>query len=289
MTYLVRTIVLFLIGLWLKRKFRAELNFNSIKIVMMQVFLPAVIFFLILNRESSVGALSLWSIVAATLFLNIFTFACACYLLPRLLPGLNRRKINTNAVMLSAYAPCITVVPLAAALSTDVNATYAALFDIGDKFFIFVMLFAYISLKLQVKAGSLGDSVWNFLRKIVLQPINLALLSSLFLSSQGITLSSLPPMVQQLIVDIKSPLLILIPIFIAGVIDLGNFSRTLVSVLSYKYGFGLCCAAIFLYFFPGVISAGLGLLVVTAPLASSSLWAKQNLTEFESGVSFKTV
>ena len=86
---------------------------------------------------------------------------------------------------------------------------------------------------------------------------------------------------QQLIIDIKSPLLILIPIFIAGVIDFRNFSRTLVSVLSYKYGFGLCCAAIFLYFFPGVISAGLGLLVVTAPLASSSLWAKQNLTEFD--------
>jgi len=33
--------------------------------------------------------------------------------------------------------------------------------------------------------------------------------------------------------------------------------------------------------FPSVAAAGLGLLVVTAPLASASMWAKQNLMEFD--------
>ena len=128
-----------------------ELSFKSIKIFMMQVFLPAVIFYLILTNKEGISQIGFWNIVVATLFLTFLTFVCAKYILPKLLPNLGKRIINTNAVMLSAYAPCITVVPIAAAISTDINATYAALFDIGDKFFIFVILFGYISLQVQEK------------------------------------------------------------------------------------------------------------------------------------------
>ena len=140
MVYIARTIVLFLIGLWLKHKFKGELSFKSIKIVMMQVFLPAVIFYLILTNKEGVSEAGLWNIVAATLFLNFLTFGFAKFVLPQLLPRLGKKIINTSTVMLSAYAPCVTVVPIAAAVSTNMNATYAALFDIGDKFFIFVIL-----------------------------------------------------------------------------------------------------------------------------------------------------
>jgi len=270
-----------MIGLWLKHKFKEELSFKSIKIVMMQVFLPAVIFYLILTNKEGISENGLWMIVVATLALNFLTFGFAKFILPKLLPGLGKKIINTNAVMLSAYAPCITVVPIAAAISTNVNATYAALFDIGDKFFIFVILFAYISLQVQEKSSGLLHSASFFLKKIVLQPINLALFLSLILSSQNVVFDDLPSVVQQVIVDIKAPLLILIPIFIAGVVSFENVSKTLLSVLMYKYGFGFVVSAIFLLLFPGVISAGLGLLVVAAPLASSSMWAKQNLMEFD--------
>lgn len=281
MVYVIRTIVLFMIGLWLKNKFKEELSFKSIKIVMMQVFLPAVIFYLILTNKEGISEHGLWMIIVATLALNFLTFGFAKFVLPKLLPSLGQKIINTNAVMLSAYAPCITVVPIAAAISTNVNATYAALFDIGDKFFIFVILFAYISVQVQEKSGGFGQNASRFLKKIILQPINLALILSLVLSSQNIIFQDLPSVVQQVIVDIKAPLLILIPIFIAGVVSFENISRTLLSVLMYKYGFGFVVSAIFLLLFPGVITAGLGLLVVVAPLASSSMWAKQNLMEFD--------
>lgn len=55
MVYVIRTIVLFMIGLWLKNKFKEELSFKSIKIVMMQVFLPAVIFYLILTNKEGIS------------------------------------------------------------------------------------------------------------------------------------------------------------------------------------------------------------------------------------------
>ena len=281
MTYLIRTLVLFVIGLWLKHQFKGELSFKFIKIVMMQVFLPAVIFYLILTNKEGISSFGLWNIIVATLFLNIMTFGFAKLVLPKLLPGLEKRIVNTNAVMLSAYAPCITVVPIAAAISTNVNATYAALFDIGDKFFIFVLLFGYISLQVQSKAASPLQSAAFFVKKILFQPINIALFLSLALSSWGVSFDSLPAAAQQIIVDIKAPLLILIPIFIAGVLDFANLSKKLVSVLLYKYGFGFVVAAVFLMLFPAVSAAGLGLLVVTAPLASSSMWAKQNLMEFD--------
>ena len=281
MVYVIRTIVLFLIGLWLKHQFKGELSFKSIKIVMMQVFLPAVIFYLILTNKEGISENGLWMIIVATLALNFITFGFAKFVLPKLLPNLGKKIINTNAVMLSAYAPCITVVPIAAAISTNINATYAALFDIGDKFFIFVILFAYISFQVQEKSAGFLHNIVYFLKKIILQPINLALILSLVLSSQNIVFEDLPSVIQQIIVDIKSPLLILIPIFIAGVVSFENLSKTLVSVLMYKYGFGFIVSAIFLLLFPGVITAGLGLLVVTAPLASSSMWAKQNLVEFD--------
>ena len=280
MVYIIRTIVLFMIGLWLKNKFKEELSFKSIKIVMMQVFLPAVIFYLILTNKEGISENGLWMIIVATLALNFVTFGFAKFILPKLLPSLGKKINNTNAVMLSAYAPCITVVPIAAAVSTNINATYAALFDIGDKFFIFVILFAYISLQVQEKSAGFLHNASYFLKKIILQPINLALILSLVLVSQNIVFADLPSVVQQVIVDIKAPLLILIPIFIAGVVSFENLSQTLVSVLMYKYGFGFVVSAVFLLLFPGVITAGLGLLVVTAPLASSSMWAKQNLMEF---------
>ena len=104
------------------------------------------------------------------------------------------------------------------------------------------------------------------------------------MSSQGITFDSLPSIVQQVVVDIKAPLLILIPIFIAGVVSFENLSKTLLSVLLYKYGFGFVVSGLFLLLFPNVITVGLGLLLVTAPLASSSMWAKQNLIEFDHDV-----
>lgn len=281
MAYIVRTVFLFLMGLWLKHQFKRELSFNSLKIVMMQVFLPAVIFYLILTNKDGISEIGLWNIVVATLFLNFITFACAKYVLPVLFPKLGQKIINTNAVMLSAYAPCITVVPIAAAVSTNINATYAVLFDIGDKFFIFVVLFGYISLQVQEKSAGLWHNAKFFFRKIILQPINLALFLSLFLSSQGVSFDQLPSILQQLVVDIKGPLLILIPIFIAGVVNFENLSRTLVSVLMYKYGFGFVMSGLFLMLFPNVLTAGLGLLAVTAPLACSSMWAKQNLMEFD--------
>lgn len=281
MVYLVRTLVLFCIGLWLKGQFKSELNFNSIKIVMMQVFLPAVIFYLILSNKDGVSQVGLWSMLCATLLLNILTFWAAKYILPLLLPRLGQKVINTNSVMLSAYAPCITVVPIAAAVSTNINATYAVLFDIGDKLFIFVVLFGYISLKVKEKSLGLMHNLKFFTKKILLQPINLALFLSLFLSSQNITLDTLPPLFQQVLADIKAPLLILIPIFMAGVINFKNLSRTLLSILLYKYGFGFLVSAICLLLFPQLTAAGLGLLVITAPLACSSMWAKQNLMEFD--------
>jgi len=281
MEYLLRTIILFSIGLWLKHQFKGELSFKAIKIIMMQVFLPAVIFYLILTNKAGVSDVGLRNIVAATLFLNVLTFVSAKYVLPILMPRLGTKLINTNAVMLSAYAPCITVVPIAAAVSSNLNATYAALFDIGDKLFIFVILFGYISLQVQERSAGLLQNMALFLKRIVLQPINLALFSSLILSSQGITFDTLPLVMQQIILDIKAPLLILIPIFIAGVVNFENLSRTLLSILMYKYGFGFLVSAVFLFFFPGVITAGLGLLVVTAPLAASSMWGKQNLTAFD--------
>jgi len=281
MVYVIRTIVLFMIGLWLKNQFKEELSFKSIKIIMMQVFLPAVIFYLILTNKEGISENGLWMIIVATLALNFITFGFAKFILPKLLPRLGKKIINTNAVMLSAYAPCITVVPIAAAISTNVNATYAALFDIGDKFFIFVILFAYISVQVQENSGGFAQNASRFLKKIILQPINLALILSLVLSSQNIVFEDLPAVVQQVIIDIKTPLLILIPIFIAGVVSFKNISQTLLSVLMYKYGFGFVVSAIFLLLFPGVITAGLGLLVVVAPLASSSMWAKQNLMEFD--------
>lgn len=280
MAYLVQTIVLFFIGIWLKYRFKDDLNFNSIKILMMQVFLPAVIFYLILTNNTGVTELHVWNIVAATLGLNFITFIFARFFLPAILPKLGKRIINTNAVMLSAYAPCITVVPIAAALSTNTHATYAALFDIGDKFFIFIILFAYISIEAQDKGHSFIDKTWLFFRKIILQPINLALLASLLLVGLGIEFNELSTILQEVIISIKNPLLILIPIFIAGVVEIENISSTLLAVLMCKYGFGFLVASAFLYVFPDVISANLGLLVLTAPLASSSLWAKQNLLEF---------
>ena len=280
MSYLVRTLVLFCIGIWLKYKFKDSLNFNSLKILMMQVFLPAVIFYLILTNNTAMSELHVWNVIAATLGLNIITFVFARFVLPALLPKLGKKIINTNAVMLSAYAPCVTVVPIAAAISTNTNATYAALFDIGDKFFIFIILFAYIAIETQEKGLSLLSNTWLFFRKIVLQPINLALIASLVLVGLGIQFDDLPPTLKQVIIDIKSPLLILIPLFIAGVVELENISSKLITVLMCKYGFGFVIAALFLYAFPDVISANLGLLIVTAPLASSSLWAKQNLMEF---------
>ena len=280
MAYLVRTLILFFIGVWLKWRFKDDLNFKTIKIIMMQVFLPAVIFYLILTNKTEIAELNFWNVIIATLGLNVLTFIFARFILPGLLPGLGRKIINTNAVMLSAYAPCVTVVPIAAAISTNANATYAALFDIGDKFFIFIVLFAYISIQVQEKNKNLISSAWFFFRKIILQPINLALITSLLLSSQGIQFDDLNPVLQQVIIDIKNPLLILIPIFIAGVVKFENFSTKLLSVLMCKYGFGLLVSSAFLYAFPNIISADLGLLVITAPLASSSLWAKQNLMEF---------
>lgn len=279
--YLIRTIILFCLGLWLKRQFKSELNFNSIKIVMMQVFLPAVIFYLILSNKDGISQVGLWTMFFATLFLNIITFVSAKHILPRLLPRLGQKVINTNAIMLSAYAPCITVVPIAAAISTNINATYAVLFDIGDKLFIFVALFGYISLKVKEKSLGLVHNLKFFASKILLQPINLALFLSLLLSSQNITLETFPPVFQQVLADIKAPLLILVPIFIAGVINFKNLSRTLLCILLYKYGFGFLVSAICLLLFPQLTAAGLGLLVITAPLACSSMWAKQNLMEFD--------
>ncbi|MCH7408690.1 permease [Belliella sp. DSM 111904] len=275
-------ILLIVLGLVLKRKFTQPEQHKGLKMIILDVALPAMIFVALLKIEVNPDLLILP--VLALLF-NILFLLISKYALPVLGIEQGTASMRTLLLLLPSLAPGLTCFPFVVSyLGEDVLA-WAALADIGNKFFVLVLAYllaiSWYYKHHQLKKASTKDRVKQLLLAMLKEPINLVMISAIILLSFGINMESLPVFMSEAILMMKDMMTPLVLLFIGiAVVFKWDQLRMLAGMLLFRAGITFVISGIFVALVPMPIEAVL--LAVVFPQSAVSFWPFAHMSAIRS-------
>ncbi|MGY6560025.1 MAG: AEC family transporter [Nitritalea sp.] len=261
------------LGFLLKQKFLKEEQKNGLKIIILDIALPAMIFVALLKIEVQADLLVLP--VAALLF-NVFMLLFSCYVLPFFGVAPRTAEMRTLMLLLPSLAPGLSCFPFLAEYLGDEYLAWGALADIGNK--LFVLVIAYLlAMKWfygthQLQAQSNGEKVKSLLFAMLKEPINLVIVTALILLGFGLNLERLPVYLGDAVLMMKNMMTPLVLLFI-GVAVVFKWAqiRMIASLLTLRAGVTFLLSGLIVLFVPLPSEAAL-LFVVVFPQSACSFW-----------------
>jgi len=275
-------IVIIFIGLLLKGKLGKKEHQQSIKILILNVALPVVIFVALMKLHIKADLLILPVLV---LLFNVIFLVILKYILP--LYGIQRNSADTRTYMLliPSLAPGLSCFPFITEYLGEEALARAALADIGNK--IAVLFFSYMlamhwfyKLNRNVKHSS-NEKLKSLMLGMLNEPINIVMVGALILLGCGIYLEDFPGALQDalgLLSNLMTPLILLF-IGIAIVFKWKQF-RSIFQLLMLRSGVTFCLSALLLYFMPGAGYAAV-MLAVVFPQSACSFWPFAHMSVVE--------
>ncbi|MCH7403357.1 permease [Belliella kenyensis] len=275
-------ILLIVLGLILKRKFTQPEQQKGLKMIILDIALPAMIFVALLKIEINPDLLILP--ILALLF-NILFLVISKYALPVLGIEQGTASMRTLLLLLPSLAPGLTCFPFVVSyLGEDVLA-WAALADIGNKFFVLVLAYllaiSWYYKHHQLKKASTKDRVKQLLLAMLKEPINLVMISAIILLSFGINMEALPVFISEAILMMKDMMTPLVLLFIGiAVVFKWDQLRMLAGMLLFRAGVTFTISGIFVAMVPMPIEAIL--LAVVFPQSAVSFWPFAHMSAIRS-------
>jgi len=273
---LQKTLELILIiglGLLLQRKIAKE-NLKGIKILILSVALPAVIFVALLKIKLE-SSLLVFPLLA--LSFNLTMLAVSKYFLSTTLPKKEAAKKRTIMMLLPSLAPGLSCFPFIVVYLGDDSLAQAALADVGNKIFGLILLYMlamhwYHGRSIKDERTSSPSKLKSLALSLLNEPINMVIIVGLLLLSLGLNLTSLPHFLQNTILNLKVLMTPLVLLFIGMAVRIksGEFGIIL-SLLVRRAGITFCLSSIFVFLFPALTPA-LILLLVVFPQSACSFW-----------------
>ncbi|MUH36681.1 permease [Zobellia amurskyensis] len=271
------------LGLLLQKKV-AKQDLKGVKVIILSVALPAVIFVALLKIKLD-SSLLIFPLLA--LAFNLVMLLASKYLLNTTLSKEENSKKRTIMMLMPSLAPGLSCFPFIAIYLGDDSVALAALADVGNKIFVLILLYMVAMHWYQKRAiKDLQTSTSNKLKglglALIKEPINLVIIVGLLLLSFGFNLESLPSFVQNTALHIKVIMTPLILLFIGMAVRIksGEFGLIL-SLLTRRAGITFCLSAIFILLFPA-LSTPLILLLVVFPQSSCSFWPFAHMSAISS-------
>ncbi len=260
------------LGLLLQRKIGSPEQLKGLKVLILSVALPATIFVALLNVELSQDLLilPLLALVINGLLLG------ATHLSRGLFNELGAARQRTMMMLLPSLAPGLSCFPFVAEFLGEDAVALAALADVGNKFFVLILLYFlaihwYQRLNVATSSGE-GNKLKQLLLALVGEPINIVMIVALVMLAFGLNLQSLPGAVGSVVLRLSSIMAPLILLFIGLAVKFTRSDFGLIfRLLLWRAGLALVVSAAFLALAPG-LSAPMALLAVVFPLSSCSFW-----------------
>ncbi|MBU2947069.1 permease [Zobellia uliginosa] len=271
------------LGLLLQKKV-AKQDLKGVKVIILSVALPAVIFVALLKIKLD-SSLLIFPLLA--LAFNLVMLLASKYILNASVSKKEKSKRRTIMMLMPSLAPGLSCFPFIAIYLGDDSVALAALADVGNKIFVLILLYMVAMHWYQKRAiKDLQTSTSGKLKglglALIKEPINLVIIVGLLLLSFGLNLESLPSFVQNTALHIKVIMTPLILLFIGMAVRIksGEFGLIL-SLLTRRAGITFCLSAIFILLLPG-LATPLILLLVVFPQSSCSFWPFAHMSAISS-------
>lgn len=276
-------LLVIVIGLLLKSKLGKKEHQQSLKIIILNVALPTVIFVALmkLHVKPSLLILPLLVLVFNVIFLLILKFVLPLY-------GVHKQsaEMRTYMLLIPSLAPGLSCFPFITEYIGEEALARGALADIGNK--IAVLFFSYMlamhwfyKLNRQVKHSN-NEKLKSLVIGMLNEPINLVMAAALILLGCGLYFEDFPGFFQDtlnLLGNLMTPLILLF-IGIAVVFKWKQF-KAIFRLLVFRSGVVFCLSALLIAFMPGASYASM-MLAVVFPQSACSFWPFAHMAIVES-------
>lgn len=275
-------LILIGIGVAFRSKVKNQEQLDTIKTLILTIALPAVIFSALLKIDITPALIYPPLLV---LGFNFIVFLSVRWLLP-LLVGKNLDRSNTRTLMLilPSLAPYLSCFPFIAEFADDNTLGIAAIADTGNKLFILIFLY-FLAMYWCYGKQTAGNKPFKSqkIAKVILQPINLAIIVALSASLLGVRLDTIPSYIQDSLSHLRNLLTPTILIFIGLAVKVkAKEFKLIIGLLLWRSAIGLMLSALLISLF-NFDSIATTLLVVAFPQSSCSFIPYAQMTLFSDG------
>lgn len=266
-------LLMILLGYLLRSKLNKDEHRKGMKVVILDLALPAMIFVALMGVELDSDLLLL---PLAILCWNGFMLAASYFTLPFL--GIDRHSAQhrTWMMLFPSLAPGLSCFPFLIEYLGDDALAWGALADVGNK--VYVLLIAYLLAmawyyKVQ-KMGeqSNGEKIKQLLLAMIKEPINMVIIAALILLSFGLNMASLPSFLGESIAMLKNIMTPLVLLFIGmSLILRWKQIQSIFSLLLFRAGLSLLISGLVISLVDLPSNAAI-LVAIVFPLSSASFW-----------------
>lgn len=262
-----------MVGYLLKHKFSSETSVGAIRAFILNAALPATIFLSTIEIDTRLDLILLPSFaLAVNLYLMLIGFGLTYLLIPKT----EKPKRRALVLLFPSLAPGLTVYPFVEQFLGAQGLAWAALADMGNKFFVLIGLYALAIIWYQKKAKCSDSEVkpqWQQVGIFLLsEPVNLAIVLGVILAALGVNSVSLPMSILDAIHKLALCATPLILFYVGISLKLESLQLgTILLVLLARAGTGfLLSAAAIALIRP---TSEITMLMIALPQASCSLWS----------------
>ncbi len=266
-------LIIIAIGVFLQKKV-AKTDLKGVKILILSVALPAVIFVALLKIKLE-SSLLIFPVLA--LAFNLLMLLASKYYLSKVLPTEHNARKRTIMMLLPSLAPGLSCFPFIVVYLGDDYLALSALADVGNKIFVLILLYMlamqwYNMRSIKKVKKSMNKKIKGLLISMINEPINLVIIIALVLLGFGITLSSLPNFLENTITKLSAIMAPLVLLFIGMAVRINaNEFGLILSLLARRAGITFLMSALFIFIFPA-LGASMILFLIVFPQSSCSFW-----------------
>ena len=261
------------VGFLLQKKV-AKSDLKGIKVLILSVALPAVIFVALLKIKLE-SSLLIFPVLA--LVFNLLMLFASKYYISRTLPSTENARKRTIMMLLPSLAPGLSCFPFIAVYLGDDYLALSALADVGNKIFVLIMLYMlamhwYNLRSIKDAKESTKSKLKGLVISLINEPINLVMIAALVLLAFGLNLSSLPAFLGNTITSLSIIMAPLVLLFIGMAVRINASEFSLIfKLLARRAGITFLISAIFVFLFPA-LGASMILFLIVFPQSSCSFW-----------------
>jgi predicted permease len=274
----VALLLLIVVGYLLKHKFNTADSVGAIRAFILNAALPATIFLSTIEIDTKLNLVMLPSFALAV---NISLMTIGCALAYLLIPRTEKPKRRALILLFPSLAPGLTVYPFVEQFLGSQGLAWAALADMGNKFFVLIGLYILAIIWYQKTAQRFDSQLkpqWRQIGTFLLnEPVNVAIVAGVVFAAFHLSSASIPLALFDTIQKLALCATPLILFYVGISLKLGSLQfGAILMVLLARAGVGfLLSGAAIAMLRP---ASEVAMLLIALPQASCSLWSLLHAT-----------
>jgi hypothetical protein len=274
----IALLLLILVGYLLKHKFNTADSVGAIRAFILNAALPATIFLSTIEIDTKLDLVMLPSFALAV---NISLMTIGCALAYLLIPKTEKPKRRALILLFPSLAPGLTVYPFVEQFLGSQGLAWAALADMGNKFFVLIGLYILAIIWYQKTAQRFDPKLkpqWRQIGIFLLnEPVNIAIVAGVIFAAFHLSSTSIPLALFDTIQKLALCATPLILFYVGISLKLGSLQfGTILMVLLARAGVGFLLSGSAIAMLRP--ASEMAMLLIALPQASCSLWSLLHAT-----------